>query len=97
MKKDKKILRGESGHENYVCKLCPSKNKKLIRKNQKGYEACQKLSLCPFCYKNLSKNYSKKGLALNEDQENIFDQTAAESDVEHALEDTRCQSSLFPS
>jgi hypothetical protein len=40
LKKDKKILRGESGHENYVCKLCPSNNKKLIRKNQKGYEAC---------------------------------------------------------
>ena len=95
MKKDKKILRGESGHENYVCKFCPSNNKKLIRKNQKGYEACQKLSLCPFCYKKLSKNDSKKVLALNEDQENIFDQTAAESEVDQADKDTRCQSSLL--
>jgi hypothetical protein len=53
--------------------------------------------LCPFCYKKLSKNDSKKGLALNEDQENIFDQTAAESEVDQADKDTRCQSSLLTS
>jgi hypothetical protein len=68
LRKDEKILRGASGHKNYVCKLCLSNNKKLIRKNQKGYEACQKLSLCPACYNMLAKDDSKKGLALNEDQ-----------------------------
>jgi hypothetical protein len=42
-----------------------------------------------------AKDGSKKGLALNEDQKNIFDQTAAESEADHAEEDTRCQSSLL--
>jgi hypothetical protein len=41
-----------------------------------------------------AKNGSGKGLAFIEDQENIFDQTAAESDVDQADKDTRCQSLL---
>ena len=44
-----------------------------------------------------AKDGSKKVLALNEDQENIFDQTAAESEVDQADKDTRCQSSLLTS
>ena len=42
-----------------------------------------------------AKNGSGKGLAFLEDQENIFDQTAAESEVDQADKDTRCQSSLL--
>ena len=97
MKNDEKILRDASGHECYICKLCPSNNEKLIRKNQKGYEAYEKLSLCPPCYNMQAKNGSKKMLALIEDQENIYDQTAAESEVDQADKDTRCQSSLLTS
>ena len=88
-------MRDAGGHECYICKLCPSNIEKLIRKNQKGYEAYEKLSLCPPCYNMQAKDGSKKGLALNEDQKNIFDQTAAESEADHAEEDTRCQSSLL--
>ena len=93
--KDEKILRDAGGHDCYICKLCPSNIEKLIRKNQKGYEAYEKLSLCPPCYNMQAKDGSKKGFALNEDQQNIFDQTAAESEADHAEEDTRCQSSLL--
>ena len=97
MKNDEKILRDASGHECYICKLCTSNDEKLIRKNQKGYEACEKLSLCPPCYNIHAKDGIKKNFALNEDQENFFDQTAAESEVDQADKDTRCQSSLLQS
>ena len=97
LKKDEKILRDASGHECYICKLCPSNIEKLIRKNKKGYEACEKLSLCAPCFNMQAKDDSQKVLILSEDQQNIFDQTAAESEADHAEEDTRCQSSLLTS
>ena len=77
--------------------MCPSNIEKLIRKNKKGYEACEKLSLCAPCFNLQTKDDSQKILLLNEDQENIFDQTAAESEVDQADKDTRCQSSLLTS
>ena len=68
MRKDGKILRDASGHECYVCKLCPLNIEKLIRKNKKGYEACEKLSLCAPFFNLQTKDDSQKVLILSEDQ-----------------------------
>ena len=97
MKKDGKILRDPSGHESYVCRTCRPNDKTLIRINRKGYEDCQKLNLCLLCYNMYLE--SGKSISLNLKEQNQFslqDQTAAESEVDEADKDTRCQSSLFP-
>ena len=50
MKKASNVTRDKSGHRTYICNDCPNERKKLPRKNEKGYEACQKLNLCAICY-----------------------------------------------
>ena len=56
------------------------------------------MKLCSLCFKTLSKkNYSKYVNRKAYQHFNEQDQTAAESEVDQALEDTRCQSSLLTS
>ena len=56
------------------------------------------MKLCSTCFKALSKNNQKKNFNRKANQLcNEQDQTAAESEVDQALEDTRCQSSLLTS
>jgi hypothetical protein len=56
------------------------------------------MKLCSSCLKTLSKKNDSKSVDRKADQHfNEQDQTAAESEVDQALEDTRCQSSLLTS
>ena len=83
MKKDGNILRDAGGHECYVCRMCPSSNQKLIRKNRKGYEECQKLGLCLLCYNLQLEDGRSNGSSLKEDKlQSINELTAATSDLD---------------
>ena len=56
------------------------------------------MNLCSSCFKAYSKNI--KGNSLNRKADQYYneqDQTAAESEVDQADKDTRCQSSLLTS
>ena len=56
------------------------------------------MKLCSTCFKALSKNNQKKNFNRKANQLcNEQDQTAAESEMDQALEDTRYQSSLLTS
>ena len=67
-RKQNDVLRDAGGHECYACRMCPSSNQKLIRKNRKGYEACQKSSLCAPCYNMQIRDDSNKEYILKGDQ-----------------------------
>ena len=56
------------------------------------------MKLCSSCFKTLSKKNDSKSVYRKAYQHfNEQDQTAAESEVDQALEDTRCQSSFLTS
>jgi hypothetical protein len=55
------------------------------------------MKLCSSCFKDFSESNQKYFPRKAAHQFNDQDQTAAESEVDQALEDTRCQSSLLTS
>jgi len=67
----------------------------IIIRNRKEALERQKMKLCSSCFKDFSES-NQKNLHRKVDQlYNELDQTAAESEVDQADKDTRCQSSLL--